>query len=60
MDVTMQELPSSEECRSAPGAWTELENCSTIDFLFAYASSHVEIALPRKIGVHSVLMGSKY
>lgn len=60
MDVAMQEFPSSEECRSAPGAWTELANRSTIDFLFAYASSHVEIALTgEKVRVCSVLIGPK-
>lgn len=48
MDVAMQDLPSSEECRSAPGVGTELANCSTIDFLFVHASSHGEIALTGK------------
>lgn len=48
VDVAARELPSSEECRSAPGAWTELANCSTVGFLFAYASSPVEIALTGK------------
>lgn len=35
IDVAVQELPSSKECRSAPGAWTELAIHSTIDFLSA-------------------------
>lgn len=48
IDVAVQELPSSEECRDAPGARTELASHSTVDFLFAYASSHLEIALPGK------------
>lgn len=47
-DVSVQELPSSEECRNAPGARTELANHSTIEFLFAFASSHLEIALTGK------------
>lgn len=48
IDVAVQEFPSSEECRDAPGAQIELANHSTIDFLFAYASSHLEIALTGK------------
>lgn len=48
INVAAQELPSSKECRNAPGAWFELANHSVIDFLFAYASCHLEIALTGK------------
>lgn len=48
IDVAVRELPSSKELRNAPGAWSELANHSTIDFLFAYASSHLEIPLAGK------------
>lgn len=48
MDVAMREFPSCEECRSAPAAWTELADRSSIDFLFPYVTSHVETALTAK------------
>lgn len=47
-DVAVQEFPSSEECRNAPGAQTVLANHFTIHVLFAHASSHLEIALTGK------------
>lgn len=48
IDVAVQELLSSEECRNAPGAWTELANHSSTGVFFACASSHLKIALTGK------------